>query len=117
MSTKVIDMTYLQDLSNGSDGFVKKMIEMLLEQTPEGVKALEKHCFNKDWESLRLTAHKLQASFQFMGIQNLPETISIVEDYAGNKKNLELLPGLIFKVKEVWKVAMQELETELKSIP
>jgi HPt (histidine-containing phosphotransfer) domain-containing protein len=116
MSTKTIDMSYLRDLSNGSDAFIKKMIRMLMKQTPEGVLALEKHYTNKDWESLRLTAHKLQASFLFMGIQNLPEIIHRVEDYAGNKVHLELLPELIFKIKDVWLKAMKELEIELNSL-
>jgi HPt (histidine-containing phosphotransfer) domain-containing protein len=116
MAMKTIDMTYLRDLSNGSDRFIKKMLTMLLRQTPEGVDALEKHYINKDWESLRFTAHKLQASFIFMGIQNLPETIHEVEEYAANKNHLDLLPGLIFSIKQVWKKAMKELQMELKSL-
>jgi HPt (histidine-containing phosphotransfer) domain-containing protein len=115
MSTKTIDMTYLKDLSNGSDRFIKKMLQMLLKQTPEGVSALEKHYNNKDWESLRLTAHKLQASFLFMGIQKLPAIIHEVEDHAANKTHLDLLPELILKIRNVWNKAMKELESELSS--
>jgi HPt (histidine-containing phosphotransfer) domain-containing protein len=115
MGTKTIDMTYLRDLSNGDERFIKKMLMMLLKQTPEGVGALENHYTNRDWESLRLAAHKLQASFLFMGIQKLPETIHEVEEYAGNKYHLDLLPGLIAKIREVWNRAMAELQTELKS--
>jgi HPt (histidine-containing phosphotransfer) domain-containing protein len=116
MRTKIIDMTYLKDLSNGSDGFIKKMLSMLLNQTPEGVNALEKHYKNKDWESLRLVAHKLQASFLFMGLQKLAEKLQAVEEYAGNRIHLDLLPELIFSIKDIWNLAMKELEMELKSL-
>jgi HPt (histidine-containing phosphotransfer) domain-containing protein len=117
MSTKkIIDLTYLNGIANGSDDFIKKMLLLFLEQTPTAVNNLEKHLNNKDWKSLQFTAHKLKASFVFMGVKELPDIISSVEECAANEINLNLLPGMILKIKDVTNLVMKELEMERKTL-
>ena len=117
MSTKkLIDLTYLNGIANGSDEFIKKMLFLFLTQTPEAVSNLEKHLNNKDWNALRFTAHKLKASFIFIGVKEIPDIISTVEEYAENGVNLDLLPEMIFRIKEVSGLVMKELEEENKSL-
>lgn len=113
---KLIDLSYLQGLSNGSDQFVEKMLLLFLEQTPEAVQDLEKHCTNKDWKALRATAHKLKSSYMFIGVKELPDVVGSVEEYAANTIKLDLLPEIIIQIKEISSLVMEELEMERKAL-
>lgn len=106
---KQTDLTYLKELSNGSNEFIVEMITVFVEQTPIEIANMEKHLAAADWKSLRATAHKMKPSFAFMGIRELESVIKTIEDYSGNEKNLDLLPGLISKVKDVCIQAIEEL--------
>jgi HPt (histidine-containing phosphotransfer) domain-containing protein len=92
------------------------MLTVFLEQTPQAVNNIEKHFNNKDWKALRSAAHKLKASFMFMGIKELPDIVNSVEEYAANEINLDLLPEMILKIKEISAMAMKELEIESESL-
>ena len=111
---KLIDLTYLKGLSDGDDQFVKKMLSLFLVQMPEAISNLEKHYNNKEWNLLRTTAHKLKASYMFLGVKDLPEMVGSVEEHATNKTKLDLLPEIIFNIKDISRTILEELETEQK---
>jgi HPt (histidine-containing phosphotransfer) domain-containing protein len=113
---KLIDLTYLKDLSDGSDGFVEKMLLLFLEQMPEAISNLEKHFHNQDWNSLRTTAHKLKASYMFIGVKELPEMVGSVEEYAANRTKLDVLPVIISDIKNISHKILEELEKERQSL-
>lgn len=115
-SKKQTDLTYLKELSNGSNEFILEMISVFMEQTPIEVANLEKHLNAKDWKSLRGTAHKMKPSFSFMGIKHLESVIKTVEEYAANETNLELLPEMITLIKNSCSEAIAELATEKVNI-
>lgn len=114
ISSKHIDLTYLKQLSNGSNEFINEMISVFMEQTPIEISNLEKYLKAKDWKSLRAIAHKMKPSFPFMGIKELESVIKLIEENAANEKNIEQLPDLISKVKNVCTEAIKELEVEKK---
>jgi HPt (histidine-containing phosphotransfer) domain-containing protein len=111
---KNIDLTYLKQLSNGSNQFIVEMIDAFFEQVPIEIDNLERHLNMKDWKSVRGVAHKMKPSIAFMGIKKLESVIKLTEEYAGNETNLDLLPEMISKIKTVCNNAILELETEKK---
>lgn len=115
INKKHIDLTYLKQLSNGSNEFINEMITVFMEQTPIEISNLEKYLKAQDWKSLRATAHKMKPSFPFMGIKELESMIKRVEEYAANETNLDLLPELIDKLKTISNEATNELEIEKKT--
>lgn len=112
---KHIDLTYLKELSNGSKEFINEMMSVFMEQTPIEIANLEKYLEAKDWKSLRAIAHKMKPSFSFMGIKELDVLIKMVEEYAANETNLEQLPEMIEKLKNISNEAIEELKIEQKS--
>lgn len=112
---KHIDLTYLKQLSNGSNEFINEMITVFMEQTPIEISNLEKYLVAKDWKSLRAIAHKMKPSFSFMGMKELDTLIKLIEEYAANETNLDLLPGMITKLKNDCNEAIIELKAEQKS--
>ena len=90
-SNNYINLTYLKELSNGSNEFICQMITVFMEQTPDAVNSMEKYLNAKDWQALHAIAHKTKASFAFMGIKELESVTCLVEEYSLNKTNLEQL--------------------------
>lgn len=112
---KHIDLTYLKQLSNGSNEFINEMITVFMEQTPIEIGNLEKYLEAKDWKSLRAIAHKMKPSFSFMGMKELDSLIKLIEEYAANETNLDQLPEMISRIKNSCNEAIKELEIEQKS--
>jgi PAS domain S-box-containing protein len=113
---KHTDLTYLKELSRGSNKFMVEMISLFISQTPEALSGLEKHFKNKDWKGLHAVAHKMKPSVSFVGLKEIEKEVKLVQDYAANETNLEELPPLIQKIKKVCEEAIRELQGELKQL-
>ena len=114
VSDKQTDLTYLKNIANGSNEFICQMISVFMEQTPEALNNMEKYLNAKNWRSLHVVAHKIKASFSFMGIKKLETVICQVEEYSLNETNTDKLPAMISEIKAVCIKGMQELEIEKK---
>lgn len=111
---RVTDLTYLEKVSNGDNDFIKEMINVYLKETPEAIDNLENHLKNKEWEKFRAVTHKMKPSFSFFGLKDLYDTIDNMEEYSDKKINLELLPDMTAKVKDICNKAMSELRCDDK---
>ncbi len=113
-NSNVTDLTYLKQISNGDDHFIKEMIEVYIQQTPEAISNLEKYLKNKDWKMVRSVTHKIKPSFSFFGLTDLSEIANSIDEYCEKQIHLELLPDMISKVKSTSAKAMIELEEQKK---
>jgi HPt (histidine-containing phosphotransfer) domain-containing protein len=107
---KITDLTYLKQLSNGSEEFINKMIGIFLEQTPEAISNLDKFLQSKNWQALRGTAHKMKSSLSIMGIKELETVITDLESYSEKEINLDKIPFMVDKIKNVSMAAAEELK-------
>ena len=114
LKNKHIDLTYLKQLSNGSNEFIGQMISIFMVQTPEALDQLDNYLKEKNWKLLKGVAHKMKPSFSFMGIKELESIIAMIEEHAANENQLDQLPELIFKIRSVCSLALLELEKEKK---
>ncbi|MBA3972252.1 MAG: Hpt domain-containing protein [Bacteroidetes bacterium] len=107
---KYIDLTYLTELSNGSEEFIDKMIGIFIEQAPEAIGNLETHLQSKNWQGLKATAHKMKSSISIMGITELEAVVTELEANSEKEINSEKAPELVKKIKEVTEAAIEELK-------
>lgn len=115
-NNNVTDLTYLKQISNGDNNFIKEMVEVYLKETPEAISNLENHLQNKDWKKFRAVIHKMKPSFSFFGLKNMSDTVNSMQEYSDKEIHLDLLPEMLAKVKLVCTKAMEELEV-LKNVP
>ncbi len=116
MENKLTDLTFLKGLAGGDSSKLSKYINMFIKGTPDAMNNLEKYLAEKDYESLRVTAHSLKPQLAYMGIKSLEETIKTIEFNAGHQLNLDAMPDLIALLKTECNKAMIELEDTLKSL-
>ena len=111
-SNKHIDLSYLKQLSNGSNEFIAQMISIFLTQTPQALNSIEAHLQNEEWKPIKAHIHKMKPSFAFMGIKELENIAPLAEKYCETETHLDELPKLISQIRAVCELAMRELETE-----
>jgi PAS domain S-box-containing protein len=109
---KHIDLSYLRQLSNGDSKFIHEMLTLFMDQTPDMLARINKYMELKDWKSLGSAAHKMKPSIMFIGLKEIEADLRLVEDYASNELNVERIPAMVEKIKNVCTMAMDEIKEE-----
>ncbi|MEJ7779151.1 MAG: Hpt domain-containing protein [Daejeonella sp.] len=91
-----LDLSYLRDVSSGSNEFMIEMIDLFLEQTPEYFENLEKFIEEENWPKVADISHKIKPTLAFMGANAAKESMSEIESNARNLTNTETI-GTAFK--------------------
>ena len=111
MSTeKLVNFKYLKDFSEGDDTFIKNMISIFLENTPETMAIILKSSKNDDIKTLKEEIHKLKSSISLLGIIKASDSINIIE------KEIEINPlgqkrkDEVVYLNEICLLAIKELE-------
>ena len=109
----VVDLSYLNELAEGNEDFIQRMIKAFLAQTPQLIAQMKDGAKNGNWQEVRAAAHKMKPSMDFIGIHSLKTVVAEIENNAHAQKNLDRIPGMIDEVDRVCEKAMHELEAML----
>lgn len=112
----LIDLEYLNQLSDGDDDFSIQMMSYFLDNTPAVLREMSQFYDEKDWKALRNVAHKFKPQLTFMGIKAIFNEVEAIEQYAASVQNTDEIPGLIIRVKKVCDQATLEIKTELEKL-
>ena len=74
-----IDLTYLNDMSNGDESFVIEMLDIFVIQIPETILDLKVQLTDKNWKLIADLAHKLKTNFMMIGIRKQKEDVIELE--------------------------------------
>lgn len=110
------NLTYLRGLAKGSRAFIIQMLNIYIQQTPGALERIDNALKNKDWKALRASVHKIKPSTMFVGLNEIKNDISLLEDYAIEESHLDEIPGMVAKIKRTCTEAIPELEKELKNL-
>lgn len=93
-----IDLTYLKQIADGNDQFIIEMIELFLQKTPAAINEMVSQFEKKNWDELRMIAHRIKPSFSYVGAHDIQKDLSTIESYSLEKINLEKIGLLIEEV-------------------
>jgi len=110
-----IDLTYLKEIANGSNEFMREMIETFTVQTPPMLEMMKSHLNEKRWSDLGGLAHKMKPTVDFIGMHSIKETVKDIEEYCKAKTNLDKLPDMLDKINKVCAEAIEELKLEVSN--
>jgi HPt (histidine-containing phosphotransfer) domain-containing protein len=91
-----IDLTYLRDVSSGSNEFMIEMIDLFLDQTPAYFDQLNDLISEENWPKVAELAHKIKPTLAFMGADSAKERMAEIETSARNLSDTESI-GPTFK--------------------
>ena len=78
-SDQDLDLTFLYEIADGSTEFVIESIDMLLQQAPEMLDAINTAVNTSDWPAAAAAAHKLKPSMGFFGMTLSQELLQEIE--------------------------------------
>ncbi len=116
MNEKIIDLTYLDSISEDDLEFRKDMIETFLSNTPAYVADMKLSLERKDWKKIGDIAHTIKPSFTLMGMNPQKEVLLMIEKYGRGNQNTTILPDLIHKLERIINQAIMELKNELEEM-
>src|SRR5580692_11315195 len=68
---RLYDLTMVQSVSGGDEGFIKKMVALFIETVPQNIQDLKNALEASNWEQVGKTAHKLKSTIDSMGIKSI----------------------------------------------
>ena len=109
-SEKLVDFEYLNDFSEGDDNFIKNMISLFLNNTPETMQIIMESNKNDDIKILKDEIHKLKSSLRILGMIKASLCVDVIEkeieiNPLGQKRKEEVI-----HLNEICRLAMKELE-------
>lgn len=113
---KVIDLTYLKEISMDDEGMIVEMIEVFLEQYREALEEMNRLHDGENWAELRARAHKFKPNLAYMGIDSGMEKIQELEDHAGNNNPQFAIQAKLSSLQSICEQASEELKQELEKL-
>lgn len=116
MNDKIIDLTYLDSISEDDLEFKKDMIETFLANTPVYIADMKSSLENKDWKKIGDIAHSIKPSFTLMGMNEKKEVLLKIENYGRSQQSITKIPELIHELDGIVNQAIMELKNELEGM-
>jgi CheY-like chemotaxis protein len=112
---KLYDLSMVQSVSGGDEGFIKKMVALFIETVPQNLDELAKAVQSGNWDQVGKTAHKLKSTVDSMGIKSIRQEIRTVEANAKAKTQVEEIPALVDRIGSVIHECIGQLRAEIMS--
>jgi PAS domain S-box-containing protein len=100
----------LYNISRGNDAFVKKMIDLFIQQTPVAVQDIKEAYTVNDFTKVKALAHKMKPSIDNLEISLLTSDIRLIESLVLQGKRSDELDILINKLEEVIDKVVSEIK-------
>lgn len=112
-NSRLYDLSMVQSVSGGDEGFIRKMVALFIETVPQNVQDLKNAMQAENWELVGKTAHKLKSTIDSMGIKSIRQEIRTVETNARQLESLQEIPLLVTNIDSVIRECIEQLQTEV----
>jgi HPt (histidine-containing phosphotransfer) domain-containing protein len=109
-SEKLYDLSNLEEISGGSEDFIRQMIILFLDQAATSIAGMEKAVAENDITLIKKLAHQLKPSVDNFRIDDLSRWIREIEDLAENNPNSPTLAVKISQSNSLLRRVMVQLE-------
>ncbi len=88
-SKKLIELTYLKEMSDGNGDIMRGLLDVFIEQVPENIEEMETAFAEKNWILLGQYAHKAKSSAAVVGMNDLAAMLKELELKAKKGEDIE----------------------------
>lgn len=113
---ETIDLSYLEEVTNGDREVMLEMIDLLIEESPKHIEKIKEHFANENWSALGSTAHTLKPMLLYVGLAGLSDTAKSIEFCGKNIEDIETLPSLIEKLDAEFTVHLSDLKDKKEKL-
>jgi HPt (histidine-containing phosphotransfer) domain-containing protein len=91
MSSKgLFKLDYLKEIGSNNVDFIKSIIEMYIEDAPKNIIAIKTSLQEKNFNAIKLNAHKLKSSSRALGAESLALIAANIEAATLNSNDAEI---------------------------
>ncbi|PIF29663.1 signal transduction histidine kinase [Flavobacterium sp. 9] len=105
---RIIDFSFIDEVSSGEADFRKDMIDLFLEKIPNEVVELGKAIRNNNYNTAMRICHNMKSSLDIFMLKDLSNYLSTIEKEAKqeqfNSKTIEKIKALDYEIAEVFKI-------------
>ncbi len=112
--TPLFDLSKLEQIAKGNEGFMHKMITLFLDQGPASVSEIKAAYEAGDFEKIAKVAHRMKPTIDNLGILLLKEDIRDMEKHAAVYGRSALLETLVTKLETVIGAVATALKERIK---
>jgi CheY-like chemotaxis protein len=113
-STKVTDLGYLQDISDGNEEFMHEMINLFIDQSGDHTGNIQEGIKNADYDKIAGAAHKMKPVLGYVGVAPEASMIRDIEMRAKAHDPLQEIQQLLDTLNNIVHQANEELKAYLK---
>ena len=108
-TVKLYDLTMVNSIAGGDDGFVKRMLQLFLDTIPPSLQDMQRETALQNWEQVGKLAHKMKSTIDSMGIVSLKEIIRQIENNGKKGASIDLIPEKVNEVEAVLQQCMEQM--------
>ncbi|MBK9392018.1 MAG: PAS domain S-box protein [Bacteroidetes bacterium] len=112
MSDKIFSLDLIMELSRGNMDFVRKMVSVFCEQTPETVENINSTFKINDLATVRMVSHRIKPNLTNFGIVSASEDIKVIESLSANGTSTHDLEDKIKSLETIVNNAVRQLKNE-----
>lgn len=79
---------------------VQRFLDIFKSQTPQQLELLNESISDRNWDMASNTAHAIKSQCKYLGLDEIAEYAFKIEQLTEEKKQLDLTPGLVAKLKD-----------------
>jgi HPt (histidine-containing phosphotransfer) domain-containing protein len=116
MPLKLIDISYLREMSDNCPRFMAEVINIYKEQAPELISTFWLGYNEADVELIKRAAHKARNAFSVMGISQMADELKNIEDFLQHEAISREMADFINYFEKICQQSIIELDLVLESI-
>ncbi len=113
----MIDLTYLNDITDGDVATKKQLIELFFTQADEIKQRFIIAELSDDTDEIGRTAHIAKSTTRVMGLNDIADRMEQLQRMAENKETPDQYPALIKFYLDNIPTAIEELKVEIAKLP
>lgn len=114
--SKLTDLTYLNEVTNGDNETKKQLIAMFFSQMQQTSIDLQNALKDNDLNLLSKTAHTAKSSLKVMGINSIAEKMENLQNFAAKGENQNQYKYLVDMFLQNITAAISELKEEMEKL-
>ncbi len=113
---QLINLDYLDMMSEGDVDMKITMLEMLIDEIPEEIGKMDALLAAQDWKNLNEVSHKLKSTLSYVGADVMTNANSSIDQATKVSQGLDTIPANLKILKENQQTVISELQEVLKSL-
>jgi len=106
------DISFIQELTHNDENMIKSVVQTFLNSVPPLIESLMSSCEKQDWLQTAKDAHSLKSNIDALQIKSIHDDVKNIDIFGKQNIQLELIPGMCKKVKEVLELCIDELKLD-----